>query len=209
MINVVITDDHPVVSNGLKNMLSRHKHIHVAGIYSNATELRSNIKKVDMDVLILDMQLPDGTGYDIACSVLKSNANVHILVFSSTDIVYQIKKMLQAGCLGYLPKNADDEMIVKAIEAVNKGKRFLSPALETALHEEMVRNKENTKKTTLTKREKEVLELIVKEFTNQEIANQLFLSLSTIEFHRTSLLQKLHVKNTAGLVRVAIETGLV
>ncbi|WP_246022426.1 response regulator [Filimonas effusa] len=209
MINVIITDDHPVVSNGLKTMLSKQQHITVTAVYNTAAELMANIATVPADVLILDMQLPDANGYDIAATILKPKSKINILVFSSTDTVYQIKKMLHVGCLGYLPKNADDETIVNAIEAVSKGKRFLSPALEAALLDDMIRNKDKAKKTTLTKREKEVLALVVKEYTNQEIANELFLSLSTIEFHRTSLLQKLKVKNTAGLVRVAIESGLV
>lgn len=210
MINVIITDDHPVVSNGLRNMLALQTHIHVNAVYDKASELTAHMPEITPPcVLILDMQLPDGNGYDLAQSVLKTKPGISILVFSSTDTVYQIKKMLQAGCLGYLPKNADDETIVKAIETVAKGERFLSPSLEAALLDDMIRNKDKNKKTTLTKREKEVLALIVKEYTNQEIANELYLSLSTIEFHRTSLLQKLKVKNTAGLVRVAIETGLV
>lgn len=209
MINVIIIDDHPVVSNGLKNMLDKQSHIHVSGIYNTVANLMANITQTNVDVLILDMQLPDGNGYDVATSLMKTKSKINILVFSSTDTVYQIKKMLQAGCLGYLPKNADDETIIKAIETVSKGERFLSPALEAALLDDMIRNKDKAKKPTLTKREKEVLALVVKEYTNQEIATELFLSLSTIEFHRTSLLQKLKVKNTAGLVRVAIETGLV
>lgn len=209
MINVVITDDHPIVSNGLKNMLTRQGHIHVSGVFGNATELLTGIKKTLVDVLILDMKLPDGNGYDIACTILKTKPRVRILVFSNTDMVYQINKMLEAGCLGYLPKNADDEMILKAIDSVYNGQRYLSPALEAAVLEDAFRHKKKSQKATLTKREKEVLSLIVKEFTNQEIASQLFLSLSTIEFHRNSLLQKLSVKNTAGLVRVAIEAGLV
>ncbi len=208
MIHVVITDDHPVVSNGLKNMLLTHKHIDVIGIYSTSADLLSHLPTDETDVLILDMQLPDSNGYDIACSVLKMKPQIRILVFSSTDAIYQVKKMIKAGCYGYLLKNADDEMIVQAIETVYEKKRFLAPVLEAALLDEMLKNK-TQRKTTLTKREKEVLELIVKEFTNQEIANKLFLSLSTIEFHRNSMQHKLGVKNTAGLVRVAIETGLV
>ncbi|BAV04934.1 two component transcriptional regulator, LuxR family [Filimonas lacunae] len=209
MINVIITDDHPVVSNGLKNMLQKQQHITVTAVFANATDLVANIRKTPVDVLILDMKLPDGNGYDTCCTVLKFAPKTRVLVFSNNDTVYQINKMMQAGCMGYLPKNADDSMIVKAIESVYEGQRFLSPSLENALLEEHLRSKNKNQKTTLTKREKEVLELIVKEYTNQEIANQLFLSLSTIEFHRNSLLQKLNVKNTAGLVRVAIQAGLI
>jgi DNA-binding NarL/FixJ family response regulator len=209
MINVIITDDHPVVYDGLKKMLDKQSHIKVIGIYNSAAELMTNIFNTNVDVLILDMQLPDGNGFDIAQSVLKKKSKLKILVFSSTETVYQIKKMLNAGCLGYLPKNADGKTIIKAIESVYQDKRFLSPALEAALLDDMIRNKDKPKQAKLTRREKEVLDLIVKEYTNSEMASELFLSQSTIDFHRNSLLQKLNVKNTAGLVRVAIESGLV
>jgi DNA-binding NarL/FixJ family response regulator len=207
---VVIADDHPVVSNGLKNMLSRQKQIKVNAIYNSATDLLENMDTVTMDVLILDMQLPDGNGMDIAGKIMKAKPGTRILVFSSSDIIYQVKKMLQAGCYGYLLKDADDKMIVQAIETVYESQRFLPPVLEKALLDDMIRNKNKlSNQTTLSKREKEVLELILKEYTSQEIADELFLSTSTIEFHRNSLQQKLGAKNIAGLVKAAIQRGLI
>ena len=210
MIRAVITDDHPIVANGLQTMLQKTGTIQVLAKYNSAKELLENIKSLQPNILILDMQLPDGDGFDIATKVLQACPGTQILVFSSSDTVYHVKKMLQAGCGGYALKNTDDLTLVKAIETVAAGGRFLSPELEAALVEDMFRNKGKTTKTaTLTKREKEVLELIVQEHTNQEIANKLFLGLSTVELHRTNMLQKLGVKNTAGLVRVAVQTGLV
>ncbi|MDA3614121.1 LuxR C-terminal-related transcriptional regulator [Polluticaenibacter yanchengensis] len=210
MIKIVILDDHPIVTNGLSNALAVNKNMAIVAKYSTCNDFMMAYKGLDFDVLILDMQLSDGTGYDVARQVLAARPAVGILVFSSSDILYQMKKMLETGCLGYLLKNADNEMLYHAIEQVYKGRQVLSPEVEKALLEETFTEKNNKKnKILLTRREQEVLQLIVKEFTTQEIASELFLSVSAVEFHRTNLLQKLGVKNVAGLVRVALETGLV
>lgn len=209
MIKIVILDDHPIVTNGLNNALQVNRNMFVVAKYSTCNDFILDYVNLDFDVLILDMQLSDGTGYDIAKQVLVTKPTVSILVFSSSDVLYQVKKMLETGCLGYLLKNADNEALYNAIEQVYKGKQVLSPELVKALSEEAFSEKHNKKKIILTRREQEVLQLIVKEFTTQEIASELFLSVSAVEFHRTNLLQKLEVKNVAGLVRVALEEGLI
>ena len=210
IIKVVITDDHPIVANGMKHVLERNAHIQVTDLYHSAPELLQHIKKNSPDVLILDRQLQDSDGAETVRALLKLMPALPILIFSSTDNLYQVKKMLEAGCQGYLLKDADNDTLLKAIETLYKGNRFLSPSLETALLDDMFKHKNATRKeATLSKRELEVLALIVKEYTNQEIAAHLFLSLSTVEFHRVNMLQKLGVKNTAGLVRVAVQAGLV
>ena len=200
-----------MVTNGLKKSLQEADNIVVTAIYNTAHDLINNLQQLDADVLILDMHLPDASGHNIAAAVLKQKPSLRILVFSSTDSIFQVKRMQQAGCLGYLLKNADSNTLVKAIGAVYEGYRFLSPELEKALIEDMFAGKASNKpkKVALTVREQEILQLIVKEYTNQEIAARLFLTLSTIEFHRTNMLQKMGVKNTAGLVREAVMAGLV
>ena len=210
MIKIIILDDHPIVTNGLNNALQVNRNMSIVAKYATCNDFIVDYKSLDFDVLILDMQLSDGTGYDIARQVLATKPAIGILVFSSSDVLYQVKKMLETGCLGYLLKNADNEALYNAIEQVYKGKQVLSPELEKALSEEAFSEKHNKKnKILLTRREQEVLQLIVKEFTTQEIASELFLSVSAVEFHRTNLLQKLEVKNVAGLVRVALEEGLI
>lgn len=210
MIKVVMLDDHPVVTGGLKSALAEAENIEVTAIYNTAESLLSAVSELDANVLILDMQLPDGNGYDIAMAVRKAQPRIAILVFTNTDTLYLVKKMQQAGCLGYLLKNAGNQTLYKAIGAVSEGFRFLSPELEKALMDDMFTTKNNkTSKIALTRREQEVLQLIVKEYTTQEIAEALFITASAIEFHRNNLLQKLGAKNSAGLVRVAMEAGLV
>ncbi len=148
-------------------------------------------------------------GPDLARQLLKKYPSIKIIVLTSSDVTVQVKKMLQIGCQGYLLKDSDDKTIVQAIETVYGGGQFLSPAIQQQLVNDMFRTKNQKQNTLLTRREKEVLQLITQEFTNQEIADKLFISLHTVDNHRSSLFQKLDAKNTAGLVKKAIENGLV
>jgi DNA-binding NarL/FixJ family response regulator len=209
MIKVAITDDHPIVANGLKKILAEHPNLEVVGVYATGKAMMNEIDGALPDVLLLDMNMPDLQGPDLARQLLKKHPEVKIIVLSSSDITVQVKKMLQIGCKGYLLKDSDDATIVQAIETVYNGGEFLSPALQQQLVNDLFKSKSQKSNTMLTRREKEVLQLITQEFTNQEIADKLFISLHTVDNHRSSLLQKLDVKNTAGLVKKAIENGLV
>lgn len=209
-ITLAIADDHPVVANGIRTIMRGVPNMEVIDTYTSGQALLQGIQTRRPDVLLLDMQLPDLSGPELAASILKRDPQQRILVLSSTDIILQVKKMLKLGCMGYLLKDADDITIIKAIETVQQGGQYLSPALNQLLIDDLFRNKKAEKKNTLlTRREKEVLQLIIDEHTNQEIADKLFISLHTVENHRISLLHKLEVKNTAGLVKVALQTGLV
>jgi DNA-binding NarL/FixJ family response regulator len=209
-ITLAIADDHPVVANGIRTILRGVPNMEIIETYTSGQALLQGIKNQRPDVLLLDMQLPDMNGPELAASILKLYPQQRILVLSSTDILLQVKKMLKLGCMGYLLKDADDVTIIKAIETVQQGGQYLSPVLNQQLIDDLFRNKKSEKKSTLlTRREKEVLQLIIDEHTNQEIAEKLYISLHTVENHRISLLHKLDVKNTAGLVKVALQTGLV
>ena len=205
-LKLAIADDHPIVVNGIRNILRDAPHITITDIYNNGQSLLNGIKEKQPDVLLLDMQMPDMNGPELATIILKSYPQVRILILSSTDVLLMVKKMLKLGCMGYILKDSDDVTILKAIETVQNGGQFLSPLLQQQLVEDMFGGKK--KNNHLTRREKEILQLIVNEHTNQEIADKLFISLHTVENHRISLLHKLEVKNTAGLVKIALETGL-
>ena len=209
-IKVAIVDDHPIVTNGLKKILNDFSHLQVVAVYTTGNAMLQDIGQSRPDVLLLDMNLPDLEGPELARQVLKKHPQTKIIVLTSSDITIQVKKMLNIGCMGYLLKDSDDATIVQAIETVHEGGKFLSPVIQHRLVDDMFKSKHNDKQhTLLTRREKEVLKLITQEFTNQEIADKLFISLHTVDNHRSSLLQKLNVKNTAGLVKKAIENGLV
>jgi DNA-binding NarL/FixJ family response regulator len=208
-IRVAILDDHPVVIKGLIKMFADFSQIKVVAVYSNGSSMLADVATSQPDVLLLDMHLPDLEGPVLATSLLKKNPSIKIIVLSSSDLLIQVKRMLQIGCMGYLLKDSDDLTIIQAIETVYYGGQFLSPVLREGMLEDMFKNKHIEKKqSSLTRREKEILQLIVQEFTNQEIAEKLFISPHTVDNHRISLLHKLGAKNTAGLVRIALETGL-
>jgi DNA-binding NarL/FixJ family response regulator len=129
-----------------------------------------------------------------------------MIALTNVDVISQVKQMLQKGCLGYLLKDVSPEILLKAIETVHNGEQFLKEEFKTQLLNSLSGNESNH---LITRREKEILKLIVEENTNQDIAGKLFLSLRTVENHRNNLLQKLQVKNTAGLVKIAIQEGLI
>jgi DNA-binding NarL/FixJ family response regulator len=208
-IKVAITDDHPIVANGLKKILDDFENINVVAVYATGNDMLKEVGASLPDVMLLDMNLPDLEGPDLARQLLKKFPAIKIIVLTSSDVTVQVKKMLQIGCQGYLLKDSDDKTIVEAIEAVYNGGQYLSPVIQQQLVNDMFRNKNQKQNTLLTRREKEVLQLITQEYTNQEIADKLFISLHTVDNHRSSLLQKLDAKNTAGLVKKAIENGLV
>lgn len=209
-ITVAIVDDHPLAITGLRNMLLDYDHIKVTHTYLDGSTLLEGLRQQQPDVLLMDIQLPDIPGEELAMMVHQTWPEVRILVITSQDATVQIKRMLRIGCKGYLLKNTDIDTLVGAIEEVYQGNEFIEPSLK----ERMLRNlihfrKPEQKAPTLTRRELEILQLIIAEHTNQEIADKLFLSLRTVEKHRFSLLQKLDARNTAGLVKTAIEMGLI
>ncbi len=206
MIKLAITDDQVIILNGLQKILADVKNISITGVYNNGDELLEGIAKVQPDVLLLDIQMPGKSGIELAAIITKQYRNIKIIALTNIDVVTQIKKILQLGVMGYLLKDASPETIIDAIETVHGGEQYIQEQLrQQLLHSLSASNA----KQIVTRREKEILQLIVDEFTNQEIADKLFLSLRTVENHRNNLLQKLDVKNTAGLVKVAIQEGLV
>jgi len=209
IINVAIVDDHPMVLAGLQQLLDSFGYINVCDTYDCGGDLLIGLKKRQPDVLILDIQLPDQNGDELTQVIAKDYPHIHILAISSADAPMLIKNMLKAGCLGYLLKNADRETLIEAIETVNKGKQYVGPQLKEILFQDMIDTRKITNaKPLLTRREKEILQLIAKELTSHDIADKLFLSLRTIENHRKSLLRKFDVKNMVGLVKKSIELGM-
>jgi DNA-binding NarL/FixJ family response regulator len=206
MIKLAITDDQVIILNGLQKILGDVKNIRITGVYNNGDELLDGIAKEQPDVLLLDIQMPGKSGTELAAIITKQYKNIKIIALTNIDVVAQIKKILQQGVMGYLLKDASPETIINAIETVYGGEQYIQEQLRQLLLSSL---SASNSKQIVTRREKEILQLIVDEFTNQEIADKLFLSLRTVENHRNNLLQKLEVKNTAGLVKVAIQEGLV
>lgn len=209
MIKIAITDDHPIVIEGIRMMLKSNKEILVGQSFKNITETFDGLSQ-DIKILLLDINLPDGNGIT-ACKELLSNfPNLQIIALTNYEDATFIKQIIKNGAMGYLLKNTGKNELIEAIKTVLNGERYLQQNIR-----EILLNESIGKATTssffipkLTNREKEILALIIKEYTTDEIAEKIFLSIKTVESHRSNLMQKLGVKNSAGLVRVAFEKGL-
>lgn len=208
MIPVAITDDHTIVIEGIKTMLKSNKEVEIVQSFEN---LKDTFEQLDesVAVLLLDINLPDGNGINACKELLKKHPNLKIIALTNFEDSLFIKQILKNGASGYLLKNTSKTEMIEAIKEVMEGKRYLPKRIsEILLNDSIGLETSSYFIPKLTAREKEILNLIIQEFTTEEMATKLFLSTKTVESHRSNLIQKLGVKNTAGLVRVAFEKGL-
>ena len=212
-IIVAIVDDHPLVIAGTVALLKTYTHIKVAGTYSSASALMAGLQEQVPDVLLLDLMLPDRPAKTLLPELVQLYPELTILALTSIDTPAVVSSMMRRGCKGYLLKGAGPETLAMAIETVYKGEEFIEPSLKDILLQSVLnykaRQADNTLLPDLSEREKEILQLIAQEYTTREIADKLFISFRTAENHRYNLLQKLDVKNTVGLVKAAIQLGLI
>ncbi|MDA3615525.1 response regulator [Polluticaenibacter yanchengensis] len=207
-IMVSIVDDHQLIINGLQKVFENSSSISLLKAYTNGNELLKDLKSQKPDVVLLDIMMPEINGIDLCMAISKQYPNIKMIALSNVDVLIQVRKMLQIGCQGYLLKNSSPQKIVTAIETVHADDRYVDDQLQKMLVDDMFKVKRLSATIELTLREKEVVALILNEHTNQEIADILCLSNRTVENIRIALLQKLKVKNTAGLVRTVLELGL-
>ena len=208
-IRIAIADDHPMIIGGLQNMLSAYPHIVLEGAYNNGAELLKGLQEKLPDVLLLDIQLPDKTGDELATIILKKYPEQKILTLTNFNSMLYVHNMLRIGVKGYILKTTDPETLIKAIEQVHEGEEFIDQAVKGKLTQYATKmKKEANLRPTLTLREKEILKLTVNGDTIQEISDKLFIGLRTVEYYRSNLLLKLEVKNMAALRKKALEMGL-
>jgi DNA-binding NarL/FixJ family response regulator len=199
-VRIFITDDHYMVVEGIRSLLQHEKDIEWMGHAMSVSSCLAFLQQHRPDVILMDINLPDGSGIDLCKTVKAMYPAINIIGLSSFNQQSYIQKMVDNGASGYVLKNATREELVEAIETVISGGKFLSP--EAAL---TVKKNANAPLPVLTRREKEVLVLIADGFTNKEVAEKLFISTTTVDSHRTSLLSKFGVKNTATLIRLAAQ----
>lgn len=209
MIKLFVIDDHPLVIQGIQAMLGEANDMILAGSAQTAAEARALLAQQKVDIVILDISLPDGDGLKLCADLLAKYPALKIIALTTYEEVSFVRAMLKAGAKAYLFKTADKEEFFKAIRTVMKGGSYLSEAVNQKLIAAALRQPNSTHFVPkLTRREKEVLKLIIAEHTNQEIAQELSITVSTVETHRTHLCAKLGARNTAGLVKNAIQMGL-
>lgn len=203
VIKVFIVDDHYMVIEGIRSLLQNEKDIEWTGHAMNAASCLAFLKQQLPDVILMDINLPDQSGIELCKEVRLIYPSIFVIGLSTFNQQSFIQKMMDNGASGYVLKNATQEELTEAIGAVVKGKTYLS---EEASH---TLRKEDAAAVVLTRREKEVLALIAEGMTNNEIAKNLFISVTTVETHRKNLLAKLEAKNTASLIRMATQMQLI
>ncbi|MFV0390864.1 MAG: response regulator [Paludibacteraceae bacterium] len=203
MIQVAITDDHPLLVEGFKHLINSSGVAETVWTAPTAAECTRMLNNCLPDVLLLDINLPDGSGIDICKNIKSRWPSLPVLALTGFGEYSIVKRMLDNGANGYLLKNSMAEEIIAGIEAVVDGEQFLCHEIDVLV------NKRTTQHVTLTQRESEILRLIIDGHTNAEIADKLFLSVETVNSYRKNLLIKLNARNTAVMVRMAIEEKLV
>jgi DNA-binding NarL/FixJ family response regulator len=197
------------VINGLKAMLAATPDIEVILDCQSGESLLERLAITEPDVLLMDIQLPDIPGTELCKTIARQYPSIRMIALTSHDDSHYVRHMLRNGAAGYLLKNTDFSTLVQAIRTVNDGKQYLDEQIaQNLIHEAITGQRVSKYEIPLTKREIEILKYIGETLSSQQIADHLHISLRTVETHRFNIIQKLGVKNTAGLVKEAIRRGL-
>jgi DNA-binding NarL/FixJ family response regulator len=212
MTNLAIVDDHAIVLQGLELMLRNAPKLSLTGLYQNGAQLLAALRQGEpINTILMDIHMPELNGVELCKMVKKEFPDVAVIGLSMVSEMSLVRLMIKNGASGYLHKNAGKDEVLIALDRARRGKKYFSEEINDMLIEGTSRGEKTRNKSPfprLSRREKEVLTLIVDEFTTQEIADKLFISFGTVETHRRNILSKLGARNTAGLVRVTMEYRL-
>ena len=205
MIRVFIIDDHQMIIEGIHSLLQGEQNIEWMGSTKSPDDLMLFLAKSQPDVLLMDINLPQRSGLVLCREVKEKYPAINVIGLSTSNQPSVIRKMQENGASGYLLKDASQSEILEALQQVNKGKEYVSFSVAEALK----KKGSDTSLPALTRREKEILELIAEGHTNRKIAAKLFLNRTTINTHRKNMLTKFNVKNTAALIKIAVTNHLI
>jgi len=210
-IKIHLIDDHQIIIDGLLAVLKLEDDFQVVGFSLNGESIYERLTANNADVVIMDINMPDIDGIDILKDFQKKGIPCKIIVLSSHDEIKLIKEVLSLGANGYLSKKCAGENIAEAVRKVHGGEQYFCDSIKEKMLTSFSSNKsvDDEPRKSITKRELEILQLVVKEFTTKEISEQLTISINTIDTHRKNIMRKLEVKNTIGLVKYAIKHDLV
>jgi DNA-binding NarL/FixJ family response regulator len=211
MVRIIIADDHQMFIDGIKSLLINEKDIKVIGEALNGKEVLSLLEKKPADIILLDVNMPEMDGIEATKLIRRQHPDVKILMLTMYNNQEFIFGLMNAGASGYILKNTGKKELLEAIKSVTEGKTYYSKEVTETILQNFSKTpaEQSADLAHLTEREKDVLKLIAQEFNTHEIAEQLFISTNTVETHRKNLLSKIKAKNIAGLVKFAIQTGLI
>lgn len=227
-VKLYIADDHNIIITGILSMLEGVENVEVLETANSGDELIQKLEGAEQqpDVVLMDIKMPNKNGIDATRELTEKHPDLKIMALTMYDDEEYVTTMLKAGAKGYVLKNTGKEELLKAIDKVAAGETYFSNEATAAVMSRYMnaggegnfpnpnlggggKSEVGNTNVTLTRREKEILKLIASEMTNQEIADKLFISPRTVHSHRRNLMQKVGVKNTAGLVRYAIQESLI
>ncbi len=213
MIKILIVEDHQMVRAGLRALLEKNRGIEIVGEAANGQEAIQLTQRLKPDVLIMDIRMPIMNGIQAAERIRELKLPTNIVLLSMYADASLVNQAIKCGAKGYVLKSAASEELIWAVQAAVRGEMFLSGTVSSlvvaqALHPNVVEDSDGSFES-LSPREKEILQLIAEEHTSGEIAEQLSISEKTVEKHRSHLMEKLGVRNLAGLARLAVKFGLV
>src|SRR6478609_3560078 len=214
-INIVLADDHVLVRNGIKAMLESDTEIHVVGEASNGVEALERAKSLHPDILVLDIRMPQMTGLEAAAKLKSYSPKTKAVILSMHDSEEYVLQALDAGAYGYLLKDTDKTEFIKALKQIYGGNKYFSGAVSNVLANRLLNTKPAVRKVEvedqyhLTKKEKEILRMIIDGKQNKEISETLDKSVRTIETHRFNIMKKLDVNNAIDMINKTVKENLV
>lgn len=213
MMKILLVDDHKLIRDAIYSYLDQDGEFDVVGQVGNGQEALDFLDDTKVDVIMMDINMPVMDGVDSTREIMKRWPESKVLALTMMSDNQHIKQMMNAGALGYILKNCTEEEVKEALRTVNSGETYYSSEVTEVVMQSMMKKKPMKSshmvvEIPLTEREKEVLRLIIKEYTNQEIADELFISPRTVDAHKRNLLEKTGSKNVAGLVLYAIDKQL-
>lgn len=210
-ITVLVVDDHPVVRDGIKLLLSKHNDIEVVGESANGSDAIAKTRLFKPTIVLMDISLPGMNGVEATAQIIQRFPFTKVIALTMIEESGYVGKMIEAGASGYLIKDTSGDEIVRAIRRVAQGENYFSQKSYELIGQYLSKKAEaanepkDTRIESLTKREKEILGFISRGMTSQEIAKELFLSPRTVETHRANIMHKLNIHTTAGLIRFAYD----
>ena len=208
-IKLLVVDDHPVVRGGLRSCLAKVSHLECIGEAADGEEAMRKARELTPDIILMDINMPHMDGLAVTELLRKEVPTTKVIILSMHSNREYVLRIIQAGARGYVLKEAPQEELVRAIEAVSAGEAFFSPDIARIALNQYVNNEGQPPIGKLTEREREVLVLIAEGKSNKEIASHLDLGVRTVETHRERIMRKLNIHSVAGLTKFAIAHGLI
>jgi DNA-binding NarL/FixJ family response regulator len=214
-IRIILVDDHQLVRAGIANLLIGEPDLEIIGEASDSTEFMALLEKQKPDIAVLDIAMPGLSGIELTRRITLNNPSIRILILSMYTSEEFIFNAINAGAKGYLPKNTSKQELIEAIHAIHRGEDYYAESISNVILKSYIKKAKSgpeetrSRENLLSKREMEVLRLFAEGFSNQEIADKLFISIRTVESHKNHVMQRLELKSSVDLVKFAIRNNMV